>query len=152
MVKQSKATFSWGIAQDKWREIGAFCFLSMAVLLLLALISHNSGGQWIGSVGLHVAQASHFLMGRWVAYVLPFLLILAAFHALKGLTPFNPLRKAVSAALILVSLCALLTLSPLSNADRESAAMAFDSGGLLGNFLTSESGLGLARLCGPAGV
>ncbi|NQU44627.1 DNA translocase FtsK 4TM domain-containing protein, partial [bacterium] len=142
----------WGLSVGKWREIGAFCLLLMALLLLLSLISEAYGQGWVGAIGTSLAAASQFIMGRSVSFVLPVLLILAAFHAFRGKVPFHPFRKAVAGILILLSLCALFSLrAHLYGSDIDSPE-AFQLGGVLGNFLTSPEGLDLALLLGPAGA
>ncbi len=147
----------WGLSYEKWREIFAFIIASVALLLFLSLLSRNLGRQWIGAAGNALAGGVMFILGsRGVGYVLPALMILAAVHTFRGRTPVHIGRKLVSGFLVLVSLCAILTLPyALSGTDtdqmRESAHQA---GGILGNIVTSGDAyaLHLAGFFGPVGA
>ncbi|MFP4380310.1 MAG: DNA translocase FtsK [Candidatus Sumerlaeia bacterium] len=147
-----KEALFWGLPVDKWREIAAFCLLSLAVLLLFALISEDAGKSWIGAVGHGLAGISHFLVGRYVAYVLPALFILAGIHAFQGRIPFHPLRKIVAGMLILLSLCGMFALPAILSAGMEGRGTAYDMGGAIGGFLISREGLGISKYLGPAGA
>jgi S-DNA-T family DNA segregation ATPase FtsK/SpoIIIE len=148
------AALIWGVPAEKWREISAFILVLLALLLLLSLISSSLDKRWIGTLGSFVARQAAFVLGRAVSYVLPALLLLAAFHAFGGRTPFHPVRKTISGLLILFSLCALVALPHVLRGGPQSPHAAFEAGGLLGNFLTSDGryGLRLVHLCGPAGA
>lgn len=151
MDKQLPPKIIWGLHIEKWRELAAFAFILVGLFLFLSLVSSDSGRYWMGSLGNGVAFGLHFVIGRWIAYVLPVLLGLAAVHALQGSTPFHPLRKAISGLLILFSLCAILTLQYAMSDDADSRAASFQMGGLLGNSITNYEGLGMAYWCGPVG-
>jgi S-DNA-T family DNA segregation ATPase FtsK/SpoIIIE len=149
---KTKEPLFWGLPFEKWREIAAFCLLSLAVLLFLSLLSEDLDRAWIGSVGRALWNFCAFLVGRWVAYVLPVLLVLAAIHAFQGRIPFHPLRKIVSGLLILLSLCGLFALPAMLVSNGEGREEAFRAGGGVGAFLTSPDGLGLTRVLGPGGA
>ncbi len=139
---------------EKWREISAFCLTALALLLSLSLISNGWEQRWIGAVGDAMAGSATFILGGMVAYVLPFLLLLAAIHAFKGRTPFHPVRKTLSGVLILLALCAMLSLRYALSEEPEARELSLFSGGVVGTFLTSDDSyaLNLAGLCGPMGA
>ncbi|HBF35013.1 TPA: hypothetical protein DDW35_10685, partial [Candidatus Sumerlaeota bacterium] len=141
----------WGLTLDKWRELGGFVFLVIALLLLLALISEDLNRGWMGVLGRHIAFGMRLAVGRPCAYVLPTLLLLATFHAFRGSLPFHPIRKLFAAFLFLVCLCGLFALPDYLNDDKKT----FLEAGALGTFLLSQSGdgygLGMGGRLGPAG-
>jgi DNA segregation ATPase FtsK/SpoIIIE-like protein len=140
----------WGLPLTKWREITAFCLGSLSLILFLSLLSENLGRLWMGAFGDGIAQGAAFVLGRWAAYVLPALLLLASIHAFRGRIPFHPLRKLVAGTLILLSVCGLLALPPVLGV--VVSTDTFFEGGLLGNFLVSSPGLNLAFLLGRVGA
>lgn len=152
----------WGIPAEKWREVLSFLLAVLAIFIVLSLVANGLGHGWAGVVGSGVAASLHFVLGDWAAYALPVLLVLAGVHALRGRTPLHPARKAVSAVLILVSLCAwrslywVLLINPAASmADKHSFEQhAFEAGGVVGGFLTSGANysLHLGEVFGPVGA
>jgi S-DNA-T family DNA segregation ATPase FtsK/SpoIIIE len=145
----------WGLPAEKWREIIAFVLAGLAVLLTLALLSDTLDQGWMGMLGDTMAGAATFLLGKgWVSYVFPGLLFLAAIHAFRGRTPFHPTRKAFAGALILMALCALRSLPFALDADVETHKLAYEKGGVVGGYLTSNKSyaLDLPGLCGSVGA
>src|SRR5690606_3631850 len=76
-------------ARDALLETMAMVILVVAVLLLLALASGENGPNLIGAVGAGVREAVTFVVGRYVSFVLPALLIFAAFAVWRGMRNFK---------------------------------------------------------------
>lgn len=142
----------WGIPLEKWREMLGFLLCALGLLVLLSLMAQSAGQAWTGRLGAFVSGLVNLLLGRWMAYALPLLLLLAAVHAFRGSVPFHPIRKLVAGTLILFSLCALRALPAVLYPGLYEQSEAFWHGGLLGHFLVSDMGLGLAPMLGPAGA
>ena len=141
----------WGLPLEKWREIAGFITLVLAFLLFLAMLSSDLQRGWMGFVGENITFGLRLAVGRYCAYVLPGLLLLATFHAFRGSLPFHPIRKAFAALLFLVCLCGLFALPDYLGDDQK----VFLRSGALGTFLLAQSGdgygLGLGGRIGPAG-
>ena len=140
---------------DLFREIVGILLCLFSLIIFLSLLSAHYGANWIGPMGRWIAGGLTFIFGQYVVYVLPVIMGVSAVHSLRGRSP-NPLRgvgwlRGVGGFLILISTCALLTLSASGEAGT-SAGRAFGMGGLVGNVLIDAKGLGLGNLLGPIGA
>ena len=144
------------------REILGIFEAVLALLLFLALLSHASGDDWVGSVGAWVAGDLKFLFGRFVSYVVPIMLAADAWSVLLGRLPLaGKLRswmRGLGAFLLLLAACGLLSLhvSLLSVGDPAAPGAAgsqasFEAGGLIGSFLIHPDGLNLPQFLGRPG-
>jgi hypothetical protein len=73
------------------RDIIGIIFIFAAILIFLALLAaqHPDRGNWIGPIGANVAGKLIWLLGRYVAFALPVMIAINAFHALRGENPFS---------------------------------------------------------------
>ncbi|MCE5228524.1 DNA translocase FtsK [bacterium] len=134
------------------RDIIGILFILAAILIFLALLAaqHPEEGNWIGPIGASVAGKLIWLLGRYVAFALPVMIAITAFHALRGENPFSlhshGWLRGIGGVLILGSACALLAMRAT---DEQSA---FDMGGLIGNIIIDAKGAGLVKLLNPLGA
>ena len=133
-------------------EIVAILFLAVGLLLSLCLVSAafypndpswNSAGQteihnWAGSIGANVAALLFQSIGL-AAYLLPFLLLGAAWRRLKTRTFRAPLSRLLGLVLLTLAAAALLSISKIHP--------IFDSsvqpGGLVGTLISRALASGL---------
>ena len=139
-------------------ELVGFLLLVAALLVALSLVSYspldpslNTAGppqvppahNWIGVVGAHLADALLQALG-YVAFLLPLLLLAAAWQWFRSQAMAAPLAKAAGVLLLLLSLTSLLGL--LSDLPRVHGLMP--AGGLLGVLLA----LGLTQVWNVPGA
>ncbi len=133
------------------REIVGIIFALAAVLIFLALLAAQipGRGNWIGPFGAGVAGKLFWLLGRYVAFALPVMIGVNAFHALRGENLFSlhshGWLRGIGGVFILTSACALLAMKA---ADEQ---QAFAMGGLIGTILVDPKGVGLVGRIGPVG-
>ncbi|MEN6627672.1 MAG: DNA translocase FtsK [Candidatus Sumerlaeia bacterium] len=133
------------------REIVGILFALAAVLIFLALLAAQQPdrGNWIGPFGAWIAGQLFWLLGRYVAFALPVMIGINAFHALRGENLLSlhgrGWLRGIGGLFILLSTCALLAL-------KAPAESAFEMGGLIGNILVSEQGGNLVQYLGPLGT
>src|SRR5438876_7423431 len=120
-------------------EIIAIALIALALLLGLCLASYNpndpswnaagevSARNWIGTVGANVAAALFQTIGL-AAYLLPFLLIAAAWRRFRSRRINAPVTRLVGLILVVLSSAALLTLANI----RPFFDASFNGGGLAG--------------------
>lgn len=136
------------------REILGLFQVVAAVLLFLALYSSPSGEQWVGTVGEWVAHALTFLVGEYVAYAIPVMLVADAWATLFSthLSPFHfrSWTRVTGAVFLVTSVCSILTLHVGRSTDLDAEAM-FHAGGLIGTFVVDARGLNLVHYMGAVG-
>src|SRR5216684_6132938 len=120
-------------------EIIAIALIAMALLLGLCLASYNpndpswnaageaSAHNWIGAVGANVAAALFQTTGL-AAYLLPFLLLAAAWRRFRSRRINAPITRLAGLILVVLSSSALLTLANI----RPFFDRSFNAGGLAG--------------------
>jgi S-DNA-T family DNA segregation ATPase FtsK/SpoIIIE len=120
-------------------EIIAIGMIALALLVGLCLASYspndpswNAAGEasarnWIGTVGANVAAALFQTIGL-AAYLLPFLLIAAAWRRFRSRRINSPLTRLVGLILLVLASSALLTLANI----RPLFDSSFNAGGLTG--------------------
>ncbi|OPZ08043.1 MAG: DNA translocase SpoIIIE [candidate division BRC1 bacterium ADurb.BinA292] len=140
---------------DLLREILGILIGLVALLIFLSLLSERQDARWIGPIGEWIAVSLDFAFGHYVSFVLPAMLAICAWHALRGLS-IAPWRgrgwlRGLGGLLIIISTCALLTLSTLARGEAE-PTRAFAMGGVVGNLLIDAEGANLAALLGHVGT
>jgi S-DNA-T family DNA segregation ATPase FtsK/SpoIIIE len=126
---------------------GASLVIGLFFLLSLIFSSHNA--MLFGSIGSAARHALNLLFGNIIAILLPLLIITWAIRVLVLKNFGHQYVKLLAILIFTVTLCALLTL-PLYR-HPEAARRSLILGGLVGNFITSDSGLHLPCLIGIAG-
>ena len=137
------------------REIIGILLALLAILLLLALLSSRGNLHWTGRIGDAVADTLFFVFGHSIAYLVPFLIGVCGFNALRGDMQFTlggaSWRRGLGGVLVIVSSCALLALSvPVNTLGYDTRA--FQLGGLIGNFLIRSKELNLSAMLGRLGA
>jgi S-DNA-T family DNA segregation ATPase FtsK/SpoIIIE len=140
---RSEAQTTEALPEAKGRELVGLMLATLAILLVAALLSYDPAdpsllrevadpaarpNNWIGRLGAHVAAASFALLG-WVALVVPLVVWIPAWRALRRLPQRDVLGRGFGAALLLVALPLLLQ---LALGERLWRGAPFDAGGLLG--------------------
>jgi S-DNA-T family DNA segregation ATPase FtsK/SpoIIIE len=123
--------------------------LVIGLFFLLSLIFSSHDAMLFGSIGSETRREFNLLFGNIVAILLPLLIITWAIRVLVLKNFGHQYVKLLAILVFAVTLCALLTL-PLYR-HPEAARRSLLLGGLVGNFITSDSGLRLPRLIGIAG-
>jgi S-DNA-T family DNA segregation ATPase FtsK/SpoIIIE len=120
-------------------EIIAIALIAFALLLGLCLASYNPNDpswnaagdaavhNWIGAVGANVAAALFQFIGL-AAYLLPFLLLAAAWRRFRSSRINAPLMRLIGLVVLVLSSSALLTLANI----RPFFDSSFNAGGLTG--------------------
>lgn len=120
-------------------EIVAIALVALALLLGLCLASYNpndpswnSAGEtaarnWVGTIGANVAAALFQGIGL-AAYLLPFLILAAAWRRFRSRTINAPVSRLVGLVLLVLSSSALLSLANI----RPFFDASFNAGGLAG--------------------
>jgi S-DNA-T family DNA segregation ATPase FtsK/SpoIIIE len=131
-------------------EIIAIALVALALLLGLCLWSYNpndpswnaageaSAHNWIGAVGANVAAALFQTIGL-AAYLLPFLLLAAAWRRFRSRRINASVSRLVGLVLLVLSSSALLTLANI----RPFFDASFNAGGLAGAVIASALVAGL---------
>ncbi len=131
-------------------EIIAIALVALALLLGLCLWSYNpndpswnaageaSAHNWIGAVGANVAAALFQTIGL-AGYLLPFLLLAAAWRRFRSRRIKAPMSRLVGLVLLVLSSSALLTLANI----RPFFDNSFNAGGLAGEVIASALVAGL---------
>lgn len=136
------------------REIAGLFQVVAAILIFLSLYSSQTGEQWVGAVGDWLARALAFLVGAYVAYAIPFMLVAEAWATLVSRDPapfrFRSWTRITGSILLIVAACSLLTLHVGRSDDGSEEAM-FHAGGLVGSFIVDNRGLNLVHYMGTAG-
>ncbi len=120
-------------------EIVAIALVALALLLGLCLASYNPNDpswnaagdtvarNWVGTIGANVAAALFQGIGL-AAYLLPFLILAAAWRRFRSRTINAPLSRLVGLVLLVLSSSALLSLTNI----RPFFDASFNAGGLAG--------------------
>jgi DNA segregation ATPase FtsK/SpoIIIE-like protein len=136
------------------REMAGFVVGVLSLLLLLALIACEQNADWIGLSGKAMASVLFLVFGRVMAYALPIMAGMSAFHLLRSRAVAAGRERAwlrgLGGMLILVATCALLTLPAMRGGDCDKTR-ALRLGGIVGSFLMCPDGLSQARQLGPVG-
>lgn len=123
-------------------EIIAIALVALALLMGLCLASYNpndpswnaagetAARNWVGSVGANVAAALFQSIGL-AAYMLPFLIIAAAWRRFRARRINAPLFRIAGLTLLVLSSAALLSLADL----RPLKDASFNAGGLVGSLV-----------------
>src|SRR5712692_6036496 len=131
-------------------EVVAIALIALALLLGLCLASYNpndpswnaageaSAHNWIGAVGANVAAALFQTIGL-AGYLLPFLLLAAAWRRFRSRRIKAPMSRLVGLVLLVLSSSALLTLADI----RPFFDASFNAGGLAGAVIASALVAGL---------
>src|SRR5438309_6164731 len=131
-------------------EIIAIGMIALALLLGLCLASYNpndpswnaAGGtgvhNWIGAVGANVAAGLFQGIGL-AAYLLPFLLLVAAWRRFRSRRINSPMMRLAGLVVLVLSASALLTLANI----RLFFDSSFNAGGLTGAIITRALVAGL---------
>lgn len=136
------------------REVLGLFQILAAVLLFLSLYSGQAGEQWVGAIGDWLAYALTFLVGRYVAYAIPIMLVMDAWSMFAS-HEMNPFRfrswtRIGGAALVVVAACSLFTLHVGRSTGSDAEAM-FRAGGLVGSFVVDARGLNVVHYMGTLG-
>jgi S-DNA-T family DNA segregation ATPase FtsK/SpoIIIE len=130
---------------SRLNEIIAIALMALALLLGLCLASYNpndpswnaageaAATNWVGAIGANVAAALFQSIGL-AAYLLPFMIIAAAWRRFRARRINAPLLRVAGLALLVFSSSALLSLAnihPLQDA-------SFNAGGLVGAVIARQ--------------
>jgi S-DNA-T family DNA segregation ATPase FtsK/SpoIIIE len=138
--------------ETRWHEIVAILLFAVGLLLTLCLVSAafypsdpswNSAGQtvtrnWAGSIGANVAALLFQSIGI-AAYLLPFLLLTAAWRRFRTRSMRAPFFRLLGLLLLLLSAAALLSISGL----RPLFDSSVQPGGLVGALISRGLASGL---------
>ncbi len=140
---------------SRGNEILAILFLALGLLLALCLISAafypndpswNSAGQtetqnWAGSIGANVAATAFQFIGL-AAYLLPLLLVAAAWRRFHTSNVHRPWTRIVGLVVLVVAAAALLSISQM----RPLFDSSVQPGGLLGAVVAQGLASGLSNV------
>lgn len=131
------------------REIFGILLFLFGLFIGLSLIASAEDRSLIGPVGETISMALTFVVGRWVAWLVPLLILVAAFRVFLG-RPSPRLSVQVLGVLgFVISMCALIA---LPGADEpELKAQTYCNAGTLGVFVVDAEGMGLAWQLGSLG-
>ncbi len=131
-------------------EAVAIGVVLLAVLMTLALITEDAGSNLVGRAGSVVSGGLTFAVGRYVAFVVPLLVLATGVLVWRGSGLHRAGLRIIGLYGTMVSVCALLAIPyAQSNFNGDDG---FRSGGALGNFLVHSQCLNLAGLLGTAGA
>lgn len=136
------------------REILGIVLALLAVLAFLSIASANQVSNWVGPVGEWISFRLILVLGEYVCYILPVMLFILAYHALRGESAV-PMRlrswlRGLGGLLILVSTCSLLALTVEPDAPLARDLM-YIRGGTIGSIIIHPDGLDLSRHLGRVG-
>lgn len=131
-------------------EAVAIVVVLMAVLISIALISENNGSNLVGRMGTVVSGGLTYAVGRYVAFLIPFLILATGVLVWKN----NSFPKAgiriIGLYGTMASVCSLLAI-PHAEVVFE-GDNGFRDGGALGNYLVHTQCLNLAGMLGTVGA
>jgi S-DNA-T family DNA segregation ATPase FtsK/SpoIIIE len=137
------------LRQETKHEILGIVCLAIGVFVLLALIFAHKERNLFGPTGNAIASVLTFAFGRYVSFIIPLIVFYWGLNILLRRTVAEILPKVIGLLLLVVSLCALLSLPHSVRQGEEE--MGFALGGLVGNFIVTGQGLGITRYLGVAG-
>ncbi len=150
MAKAKKRQTFLGITEETKNEIFGTLYILLGLFLLLSLILAKGGRTLIGPVGAKISSTLIFLMGHYVVYVIPLLVIAWGVKVFRGMRTQNLLVKVFGLGLFVLSICTLLCLPFYQN--EVMSERSFQFGGAIGNFLTTSHGLGIPQYLGLLGT
>ncbi|MCX8038582.1 MAG: DNA translocase FtsK [Candidatus Sumerlaeia bacterium] len=149
----------FGVSQAKLAELQGLLILFLAAVSFLAILSVSiqRPSNFVGPVGEYLARFLMFLLGQFVAYIVP------ATLAVWGVTRFRnvewPRIPVKIAGLVLLSVGACGLLAQIGSdwvafepTDAYRDMRSFDLGGALGAFLISDEGANLPRYLDRTGT
>lgn len=131
-------------------EAVAIGVVLLAVLTTLALVSENEGSNLVGRVGSIVSGGLTYAVGKYVAYIIPVLVLATGILVWRGSSLYRGGLRIIGLYGTLASVCALLAI-PYASVAFE-GDNGFRAGGAMGNYLVHSQCLNLAGLLGPAGA
>lgn len=149
----------FGISQQSLNEIQgiAILFLALAFFLSILSVSIQHSPNLIGPVGERVAQFMIFLMGQFVAYVVPGTLVVWGVTRFRGVVWSHIVLKMLGLLLLIIGACGLLTgvgydvmryISDRAELDYRT----FQWGGVLGAILITPQGVNIPLYLGRLGT
>jgi S-DNA-T family DNA segregation ATPase FtsK/SpoIIIE len=150
MAKVKKRQTFLGITQETKNEIFGTLYVLLGLFVFLSLVLAKGGRTLIGPVGARISSVVIFLMGNYVVYVVPLLVIAWGLRVFRGKRTQNVLVKVFGLGLFVLSMCTLLCLPFYQN--EEMREKSFQFGGAIGNFLVSPHGIGIPRYLGLLGT
>ena len=138
-----------GVRTDLMNEIVAICVVVVGVLVFLSLISERAGGNMIGQLGSGVYSALTFVLGKFVAHVVPLLILGWGVVVFRGRQVNHFPARVAGLFIAVVSLCAIFAM-PFADSDLRKEE-GFRIGGALGNFLMHRECLHLKGYLGSTG-
>ena len=150
MAKAKKRQTFLGITEETKNEIFGTLYILLGLFIILSLILAKGGRTLIGPVGAKISSTLIFLMGHYVVYVVPLLVIAWGVKVIRGMRTQNLLVKVFGLGLFVLSICTLLCLPFYQN--EEMSERSFQFGGAIGNFLTTTHGLGIPQYLGLLGT
>ncbi len=159
MAQTLRSPNRFGLSQEKLAELqGLFIFFLAAVsFLAIFSVSIHRPSNFVGPVGDYLARFLMFLLGQFVAYIVP------ATLAIWSLTRFRNVEwprlpvKIAGLVLLAVGACGLLAQIgsdwvAFEPTDAYRDMRSFDLGGALGAFLISDEGANLPRYLDRTGT
>ena len=140
-----------GLSRDHQRYVLGGLFFLMGLFFLLSVMFARPDQTLFGSLGAAVQQAFVLFFGEIVAFVFPLLLIYWSFRAIQrnDITLDRLMVKMAAIFVFIITFCAILTLPLCYQPDSKKRCL--EMGGMLGNFITSDSGLMIPRYIGVVG-
>lgn len=140
-----------GLSRDHQRYILGGLFFLMGLFFLLSVLFARPDQTLFGSLGAAVQQAFVLFFGQIAAFVFPLLLLYWSFRAIQrnDITIDRLMVKMAAIFVFIITFCAVLTLPLCYQPDSKKKCL--ELGGMLGNFITSDSGLMIPRYIGVVG-
>jgi S-DNA-T family DNA segregation ATPase FtsK/SpoIIIE len=138
-----------GLAEETVREVLAIIISTFGVLVFLSLVSESADGNLIGRLGSAMHACLTFFLGRYVALVVPFLILGWGIAIWRGYAVEKTPVRVLGMFLTVASICAMIAV-PYAEADF-SKEDGFRAGGAIGNFLVHQQALALKSVLGVTG-
>jgi len=131
-------------------EAASIAVIVVGILLTLALASERSGANLVGRFGSALADGLTFVVGGYVAYLIPVLVLTAGVAIWRGKKVPRTSLRILGLFSATICTCALFAIPhSQTNFDKQEG---FYAGGALGNFLMHQECLHLTGYLGRAGA
>lgn len=138
-----------GLSEETVREVLAIVISMFGLLVLLSLVSEGPNGNLIGRLGSAIHTSLTFFLGRYVALVIPFLIIGWGVAFWRGYAVEKTPVRVLGMFLTVASICAMIA---VRYAETDfSKEEGFRAGGAIGNFLVHQQALALKSVLGVTG-
>jgi S-DNA-T family DNA segregation ATPase FtsK/SpoIIIE len=139
------------VSYERLREISGVLLIFVGVFIFISLLAKPFHLRLLGAVGDAIASTLSLIVGGYVAFFLPVLIIYLAISLIQRTIVSKVWFRMLGIIMITVSLCLILALIP-SKIPSETSEEIFHAGGIIGNFIVQYEGLRLPYYVGTLGT